>query len=316
MKPLKNQRRAHEAVLVKEVIAALGLKKAHLKNQACYIDATVGTGGHSLELLKAGAKVLAIDADKQMLEIARKRLEKACPAPEDKLREDFKLVHGNFRKIDKIGQREGFSKVDGIIFDLGISSLHFASSSRGFSFKERKAPLDMRIDRESQKVTASDLLNNLRIDQLQRLFEATMAKLEAQKLAGAIVSKREGFPISAVGDLLSITEDVLGTSRKGRKLKLHPATKAFLALRMAVNSELENLKEVLPKAFDLLKKGGRLVVIAFHSGEDAIVKNYYRRKAKEGRAKILTKKPIVPGEQEVSQNPKARSAKMRALERL
>ncbi len=302
MRESGNKKKIHEPVMVDEVLEFFSLL-APLKKQARLIDATVGSGGHALEIAKAGAEILGIDADAEMLEIARSRLKKACPTR-------YRLVHGNFRNIDQIARDNGFLKVEGILFDLGVASQHFASARRGFSFSEKSAPLDMRLDAESQAVTAADLLNLLSESQLRKLFEATMTSQRASRLARAVASARNLKPIKKVGDFLEIVSQ-LGKA----KSRLHPATLPFLALRMAVNSELENLKEALPKAFGLLKTRGRLIVISFHSGEDVIVKNFFRNLEKQGKARILTKKPVLPKQEEVERNIRARSAKLRVLER-
>lgn len=310
MKKHKRQRIVHKPVLLEEVIDALGLKVALLKTQVKVIDATLGNAGHSIEIIKHGALVLGIDADKKMIDIARDRLQEACPSLDDLVQRPFKLVLGNFRDIDKIAQENDFNNVNGILFDLGVSNVHFASISRGFSFKKRSAKFDMRLDPKKQQVKASDLIEKLRPDQLTKLFEATMSKGEVSRLVRRIIETRERKEIKTVGDFLDICERVLT-----KKTKIHPATKAFLALRMAVNSELENLSEVLPKAFKLLDKNGRLLVISFHSGEDKIVKDYFRRIIKEGKAIAINQKPIVPENHEIKINPKARSAKLRIIEK-
>jgi 16S rRNA (cytosine1402-N4)-methyltransferase len=289
--------------MVREVLEKLKLT-APLKTQARYIDATLGTAGHSIEIIKRGGIVLGIDADKEMLGVARRRLKQACPSA-------FKLVNANFIKIDEIAQEAGFTKVDGILFDLGVSNLQLTSRIRGFSFGERTTPLDMRLDPKIQAVTGVDLLNSLRRDQLEALLGVVETKFLAKKLAQEIVLRRKSQPIKTVGDFLEVIQKV-----KRPKGKLHPATKAFLALRLAVNSELENLRMALPKAFGLLRKGGRLVVITFHSGEDSIVKHFFKQVSKNGKARLLTKKPIKPSDEEIKKNPKARSAKLRCLEKI
>lgn len=325
MRQFKNQKRIHKPVLVKEVIDVLGLTSAHLK-KPLVVDATVGSGGHSEAFIKMGAFVIGIDADKKILNFAKDNLEKvqlrqgyvgqACPAryrlvpgsAPSLTRGCFKLIHGNFRKIDELIKNAGFEKVDAILFDLGISSIHFESEKRGFSFKDANTPLDMRIDVDTQKVTAADLLNSLPKSKLRELFEVVMTKRDAVKIAEEVVLVRKIFPIRTVGDFYKISEKLF--KKRG---KLHPATKPFLALRMATNSELENLKEALPKAFNLLEKNGRMAVISFHSGEDAIVKSFFKDLERKRSAQILTKKPVIPGVEEIKKNPKARSAKMRAI---
>jgi 16S rRNA (cytosine1402-N4)-methyltransferase len=301
----------HEPVMVHEALYYLGLE-APLKDQAYKtIDATLGSGGYTLKLCEIGTRVLGIDADEDMLEIARERLEDACPASDKNVGGSFKLVHANFRDVDKVAKENGFSDVDGVVFDLGVSNIQLTSKKRGFSFGNKKAPLDMRVDRIDQNAKASDLLNVLREDQLEEMFGKVLSYQKAKKLAKEVSQKRKNKQFETVGDFLLITERIF--ERRG---KLHPATKPFLALRMATNSELENLEEALPKALKVLKSEGRLVVVSFHSGEDEIVKEFFKKAEKDGLAKIITRSPITPSEVEVNKNPKSRSAKLRAIEKI
>lgn len=297
--------------MAQEALYYLGLDAPLNKRAYKVIDATLGTGGYTLRLCGIGAAVLGIDADESMLEIARERLDAACPAPDNAVGGSFKLVHGNFKDIDEIAEENGFSPADGIVFDLGVSNLQLTGENRGFSFGKKDAPLDMRLDVTTQKAMASDLLSALREDQLEDMFAKVLTHGKAKKLSQEIVERREAEPIKTVGDFLLITNRIF--ERRGR---LHPATKPFLALRMATNSELENLEEALPKAVKVLKKGGKLVVVSFHSGEDEIVKNFFKRVERDGNAKVLTRSPISPSEVEINKNPKARSAKLRALEKI
>lgn len=268
----------HEPVLLKEVIYSL-----HIKNQGRYIDATLGAGGYTKEMSENGGIVLGIDADESMLEIAREKLKGF----------DAKLVNGNFRDIKRIALENGFTGVDGIVFDLGVSNVHFSDMNRGFSFRNPEADLDMRLNPHSQQVKASDLLNMLRVDQLTEMF--------GRKIANQIVEFRETKKFQKVGDFLSLFSE----KRIG---KLHSATKAFLALRIAVNSELENLMAALPQAYELLGPGGVLAVVSFHSLEDEIVKDFMRSKGRKNEA-------IKPTGEEVSRNPKSRSAILRFIEK-
>lgn len=260
---------------------------AHLNKKKSAVDATLGTGGHSLKLLESGVKVLGIESDPEILEIAKKRLEKF----------DCKLVHGNFKDIDKIAKENGFNKVGGILFDLGVSNLQLMDESRGFSFSNPGAFLDMRIDKKGQEVTGSILLNALRKDQLEDMFSKVLDSSSARWLAKRVLEKREVEPIKKVGDFLDICEGLRG------KARLNPATLPMLAVRIAVNSELENLKEALPKAYDLLEVGGKLLIITFHSAEEEVVKSFSKQ--------FLG--PIKPIMEEVNNNPKARSAELFVL---
>lgn len=295
----------HEPVMVDEV-----LKYAHLKNQARIIDATVGTAGHSLELVKSGVDVLGIEADGEMIEIAEKRLKEACPTPNKNGWGSFKLVHANFRNIDSIAEAESFTKVDTVLFDLGTSNLQLTSKVRGFSFLNPDAELDMRIDASVQALKGSDLLNGLREDQLRELFAQVISPFAAQVISRKIVDFRKIKMFSTVGDFLKVCEGIRG------KPGLSPATLPFLALRIAVNSELENLSEALPKAFDLLKKGGRLLVIAFHSGERKVVLDFFFDAQRKAAAKVLTENPIVAAGAETDKNPRSRSAELYVLEKI
>lgn len=307
----------HEPILVHEVLECFELTSAHLNNQVQnghtqkrkFIDATVGTAGHTVEIVKAGGEVLGIDADCEILKIAEKRLREACPTTFSlHERGSYKLVCANFKEIDKIAQDNGFDKVSGILFDLGVSNLHLSSASRGFSFQSPNAQLDMRLNPEVQAISGADLLNGLREDQLKVLFGKTLNFVDARKIVEAIVCWRKKKKIETVGDFIEICKVVRG------KPGLHPATVQFLALRIAVNSELENLSEVLPKAFSLLTIGGKMLVITFHSLEDTIVKGFFRKKMDEGVGEV-EKKPLVPTLAEVARNPKARSAKLRVMTR-
>lgn len=296
----------HETVMPAEAVNGL-----HIKKLANYIDATLGNGGHALEILKQGGNVLGIDMDPEMIEIAQKRLRKACPAANQSVHgQSFKLVHGNFINIDSLAKENGWLPVSGILFDLGVSNVHLKDLERGFSFENPEANLDMRIDPSTQAVSAADLLNVLREDQLQSLFETTLDPGPAKWITGRVLHSKAKKPISTVGDMLEVCEG-LKIGKKG----INEATLPFLALRISVNSELLNLKEVLPKAFELLGTGGRLVVISFHSGEDRIAKDFFKQKEKEGSASLVTLKPEKASEEEVLANRRSRSAKMRVLEK-
>ncbi len=289
----------HETVLVEEVVDAL-----HIEKNGRYIDATLGNAGHSLEILKLGGKVLGIDMDPKMLKIATDRLEKEIGD-----RETYKLVQGNFSKVDEIAKKEGWNEIDGILLDLGVTNLHLKDVERGFSFANPEAILDMRMDPKDQGVKGSDLLNVLREDQLRQMFEVTLEPGASKWISGRVIHSRNVKAIETVGDFLEICEGL-----KVGKPGLNEATLPFLAVRIAVNSELSNLEEVLPKAFGLLKKGGRLVVISFHSKEDVLVKNFFKEMASIG-AKQITFRPVMAGEGELRLNKRARSAKMRILEK-
>jgi 16S rRNA (cytosine1402-N4)-methyltransferase len=266
----------HESVLVKEVIESL-----HLNTSSQIIDCTLGTGGHTEAIIEAGAVVLGIEADPKMLEMAKERL----------TGKNAKLVLGNFDNITNIAKENGFTAVDGILLDLGVSNIHLKDDSRGFSFSNPDQDLDMRLNPENQGVKASDLLNALDQTQLTHLFEKVLSHNESKRIASRVVTLR---PIYKVSELIDVLKDI------PHKEHLNPATLPMLALRIAVNSELDNLKKVIPEVFELLKKNGKLLIITFHSGEEKIVQKYMNE-----RTKIR-----VPSYAEINKNVRSRSAKL------
>jgi len=306
MKRKSQRREIHKSVLEDEVNKILGIN-ALLNTQALIIDATLDGGGHTLKFIKNGISVLGIDADEEMLEVAKKRISKACPALDKD--QTLMLVNDNFKDIDTIAQSHGFVDVDGILFDLGISTEHFFDK-RGFSYKNTDDLLDMRIDTAKNKVKGMDLLNALRKDQLVDLFSEVLEGGMARKIAKETVRMRKLSQYEKVSDFLRVIGNVIKRPTDSDLAKI------FLALRIAVNSELENLETALPKAFSLLRSGGRLVVISFHSGEDAIVKKYFKDLVENGKAKIFTKGPVMASGKEILNNPKARSAKLRFVEKI
>lgn len=292
----------HISVLKEEVIKFL----APRPNEN-FIDATVDGGGHAMEILKKNApkgKVLGIDWDKEIIRKLRLKIEKS----------DFKerliLVNDNFKNLKRIVEKNNFKEISGILFDLGFSSWHIEKSKKGFSFQKDEI-LDMRYGKSD--IRAVDILNKWQEKDIERILREYGQEFFSRKIARAIVENRKKKPIIKTGELVEIIEKVVP---KRKKQKIHPATKTFQALRIAVNQELENLKEALPQAIEVLKPGGRLVLISFHSLEDKIVKKFFRQKEKEGEAEILTKKPITPTEKEIKENPRSRSAKLRAIKKI
>jgi len=314
----------HEPVLLAEMLDFVNIGRlAHLHGTKV-IDATLGFGGHTIEILKRGVEVLGIEADSETLKLAKNEIDnvflrhdesdyggsKTCPASENKFG-SFKLIHSNFKDIDIVARENGFGTVDGVLFDLGVSTYQIKSDSRGFSFSNPDAYLDMRLDRSTQGVRASMLLNALDQTQLVNMFGKVLDFGLSKRLAKAVVEARKVKAFETVGDLLKLTDRIFTKSAN-----INPATKAFMALRIAVNSELENLSEALPKAFSLLNKGGRLVVISFHSGEDSIVKAFMKKAVNERIAAQITSKPVAPKSSEIKMNPKSRSAKLRCIEKI
>ncbi|HUS59870.1 MAG TPA: 16S rRNA (cytosine(1402)-N(4))-methyltransferase RsmH [Nevskiaceae bacterium] len=291
--------RFHKPVLLKEIINYLKVIRGEK-----YIDATIGGGGHAQQILSLGGKILGIDCDPEAIKAAGRCLPTACPT-------SWRLVQGNFVHLKKIAEKNKYTGVAGILFDLGVSTYQLETPKRGFSFK-LEGPLDMRMD-PSLSVTAADLVNGLNKGELDELFSKLGQEHYSRRIAEAICRARRLKPIKASNELAEIIAKV--RSKRGF-IRLHPATRCFQALRIAVNDELNNLKNALPQALDLLKLGGRLVVISFHSGEDRIVKQFFRKKDEAGELRILTKKPVRPTQEEVGKNPRSRSAKLRAGEKI
>lgn len=300
-------------MLLSEVIAGLAPKAGGL-----YIDGTLGGGGHALAILAAsspGGRLLGIDADPAALAASQDRL---LPYA-DRLT----LAHGNFGEIGRIARNHGFSQADGIVLDLGVSSYQLDTPERGFSFMA-DAPLDMRLD-PTQGETAADLVNQLPEGELADIIFLYGEEHGSRRVAKAVVEARRGGRIATTRELADLVERALG----GRKGKIHPATKTFQALRIAVNRELEQLEAALPQAAELLKPGGRLAIISFHSLEDRIVKLFFRAesgrptieqresgyKDREPVIRMVQTKPIVPTDAEQSSNPRSRSAKLRIVEK-
>jgi 16S rRNA (cytosine1402-N4)-methyltransferase len=288
-----SQDRAHLAVLYEPVIESLAPHDG-----GCYIDATLGAGGHAAGILDASAptgRLLGLDADPDALEIAAQNLARYGA------RAFF--VHSNFENLNAIAAAHGFAPADGIVLDLGLSSMQLGDAARGFSFLSDGA-LDMRFN-SNDKTTAADLVNSLDEKELADLIFEYGEERASRRLARAIVDAR---PLSTTRQLAEVIERALG--RRGR---IHPATRTFQALRIAVNRELEVLDHVLPQVVETLKPGGRVAIISFHSLEDRRVKNFFRLSE---RLRVLTKHPIQPADKEIAANPRSRSAKLRVAERV
>ncbi|MBS7647782.1 16S rRNA (cytosine(1402)-N(4))-methyltransferase RsmH [Candidatus Bathyarchaeota archaeon] len=267
-----------------------------------FVDCTVGLGGHALAILernKPDGRVLGIDFDPQILEDLKLRVRGK------EFEKRFILVCDNFANLEEIAKKHGFASVSGVLFDLGLSSWHLETSRRGFSLW-RNEPLDMRYNPKVNTLTAETILNTWNLTDIERILRVYGQERFARRIAKKIVESR---PLRSTIDLVIAVEGA--TPRWYHRRRIHFATKTFQALRIAVNNELENLEKALPQAINVLGVGGKLAVIAFHSLEDRIVKNFMRTKAKEGAVKILTKKPIRPSEKEVKENPRARSARLR-----
>ncbi|MCL4399670.1 16S rRNA (cytosine(1402)-N(4))-methyltransferase RsmH [Patescibacteria group bacterium] len=290
----------HVPVLLKETVGILDPKKGEF-----FIDGTLGAGGHSEEILKRispGGTLLGIDLDPEMLEKTKRRFE-GLDLGSMKI-----FTEGNYADIPKVIQRHRLPKADGLILDLGFSSWHIESSGRGFSFALDE-PLDMRYSPKINDLNAYSVVNGENEYELAKIIYEYGEERNSRRISKAIVTARRNKKIRTSRELSEIINSAFG----GRQGKINNATKTFQAIRIYVNGELENLKTVLEETPEILKKGGRLGIITFHSLEDKIVKEKFKSLEKKGQAEILNKKVIKPEREEIIRNPKSRSAKLRAI---
>lgn len=288
--------------MLKEIISSLELKRG-----AVVVDATVGGGGHSSQILKKiipDGRLVGIDADPDALIIAAHTLKDYTG--------NFTLVNDNFRNIDRILSKENIKDVDAILMDLGISSYQLEDANRGFSIKQ-ESRLDMRMNSRSG-ITAYDIINRCSEKDLSEIIEKYGEERFHNRIARYISESRRNKPIETTRELAGIIHRAVGY--RYRNLRIDPATRTFQAIRIRVNDELGSLEEGLKKAIFWLKPGGRIAVISFHSLEDRIVKNLFKGYSGLGVLKIITKKPLTPSQDEIFDNPRARSAKMRVAERI
>lgn len=307
----------HLSVLLRESVDFLSPKSGGV-----FVDATLGMGGHSEALLGSNKdlKVFGIDQDAEAIKIANERLERFGGR--------FKAIQANFVDIKSIAKAENLTEVDGIIADLGVSSLQFDSEERGFSFRF-DAELDMRMNADSDEPTAAELLETLTEEEIANVIYQYGEERASRKIARWIVERRsKGDPITTTRDLAALVERAV---RKGGKDKIHPATRTFQALRIAVNKELDYLETFLADAVEILKIEGRLAVITFHSLEDRIVKQAFQKMSgrcfcpprmpicvcgADKKVEILTRKPITASDEELSENMRSRSAKLRVVRKI
>jgi 16S rRNA (cytosine1402-N4)-methyltransferase len=304
-------------VLLLETVGLLAPERGGL-----FVDATLGLGGHSEAILEASndTRVLGIDRDREALRLASERLARFGTR--------FRPAHANFSDIARVLGEAGEREANGILADLGVSSLQFDTPERGFSFRH-EAPLDMRMDASGDEGTAAELLERLPEEEIARVIYEYGEERKSRRIARWIVERRDrGEPLRTTTELAELVARAVGHKRGDR---IHPATRTFQALRIAVNRELEGLGEFVETAVDLLQAGGRLAVISFHSLEDRVVKRALRRLAGQCECdrrmpvcacgarravEILTRRPVAPGENETEENPRARSAKLRACAKL
>lgn len=295
----------HVSVLLQEVIEALSIEPGKL-----YIDATLGGGGHTFEILKRGGKVLGIDWDEEALEYVTKRVK----GSKFQIGKDITLAKGNFKDIVQIAKENGFENAAGIVFDLGVSSHQIEKPERGFSF-QREGPLDMRMSKDLA-VMAKDLINGLNKGELYELFLKLGEEHAARTISSSIISARGIKPIETTAELAEIVQGAYGLKGEVKPfMKARANQKVFQALRIAVNDELNNLRDALPSALEILGPKGRIAAVSFHSLEDRIVKWKFVQFQTEGLGAILTKHPVVPAQEEIEANRRSISAKLRVFEK-
>ncbi len=309
----------HDPVMVDEVLEQLKPGEA---GEGIFLDGTTSTGGHALEIarkLGPGGTLIGIDLDESALEVANERLEG--------LRPEVKLYRANFSDTDLVLKEAGFTSIDGILLDLGFSSFQLEDKARGFSFQS-DGPLDMRMD-QGAKTTAEEVVNTYSFGELKELILHYGEDEWADGIAREIVKSRKESRITTTGELVSVIESALPEGEKGRR-RIHPATKTFQALRIVVNNEMKNLEDGLETAFECLKRGGVLAVISYHSLEDRRVKQFFNQKendcicppdlpvcrCEEEKEVEITANGLTPAEKEVRENPRSRSAKLRAGRKL
>lgn len=292
----------HVPVLLHEAITELSPRPGET-----IVDATLGGGGHSAKICEAvgpHGTLLAFDADPD-----------AFPRSEAALKEfpcRKVFIHGNFREMDQLLREKGITQVGGILFDLGISSFHLEVSGRGFSFR-KKEPLLMTLGKDTTR-TAYEIVNHWGEEELTKIFREYGEEQFARPIAQSIIAARKAGPIGESDALAEIIYHAV--PRWYRARKIHPATKTFQALRIATNEEMDALEEGLQAGWNILKPGGRMAVISFHSLEDRIVKNFFKEKCAEGGGELVNKKPTPPGRREQEENPRSRSAKLRTIEKI
>ncbi|MCX6811669.1 MAG: 16S rRNA (cytosine(1402)-N(4))-methyltransferase RsmH [Candidatus Berkelbacteria bacterium] len=295
----------HIPVMAKETIEFLAVKP-----DGIYIDTTLGGGGHAEKILvklSDKGKLIGIDQDGEAVIAAKKKLAK--------YQKKTIFVHDNFKNLELILSELNVDKVNGILLDLGVSSYQLDNPERGFSFKEdADAILDMRMD-QKQKLSAYEVINNYSEEELRQIFFELGEEKFSRQIAREIMKRRREKAIKTVNDLIGVIKSATPPGYRFSH-RHHFASKIFRAIRIEVNHELEALREVLPQAVHRLNRGGRLVVISFHSLEDRIVKHFFREKKNEGVVDILTKKLLIPTMEEIALNPRAESAKLRAIEKI
>jgi 16S rRNA (cytosine1402-N4)-methyltransferase len=295
----------HITVLKDETIHGLGIQSGDI-----VVDGTLGGGGHTREIIQifgSGVKIIGIDFDKDSIERTKALI---GDTPHDIV---YRTI--GFQELDKVLKELNINHVDRILLDLGLSSFQLEVAERGFSFlKDEPLLMTMKKDPTKDDLTALDIVNSWDEENIADIIYGFGEEKYSRKIAKAIVEARKEKPIKTTFDLVEIIEKAVG--RYYKKMRIHLATRTFQALRIATNSELVNLQEVIKKGFQFLIQGGRMAIITFHSLEDRIVKHEFRRLKEEGYANIITKKPIIPSKSEIINNPRSRSAKLRIIEKI
>jgi 16S rRNA (cytosine1402-N4)-methyltransferase len=298
------EEKLHVPVMLQEVLNYLKPSPGQI-----IVDATLGTGGHSLEILKRilpGGKLVGIDRDENSLAICRQRLMS--------FQGNTEFVHANFTDLDQVLGNLGIDKIDGIVFDLGISSYQLQDAQRGFSFQE-DGPLDMRLDKSSY-ISAYDLVNHLNENEISQMLWNFGQERWHNRIARLLVQERRNEPIATTRQLANLVIRAIPHRYRRSYYRIHPATRTFQAVRIAVNRELEILESTVKKAVDILRKQARICVISFHSLEDRAIKHTFRALKSDGLINIITAKPLTPNPGEIEANPSSRSSKFRVAERI
>jgi 16S rRNA (cytosine1402-N4)-methyltransferase len=298
------EEKLHVPVMLQEVLDFLKLAPGQI-----IVDATLGTGGHSLEILKRitpGGRLVGIDRDENSLSVCRQRLAE--------FKDNTEFVHANFADLDQVLANLDIKKIDGIVFDLGISSYQLQDAQRGFSFQE-EGPLDMRLDKSSY-ISAYDLVNNLNENEISQMLWNFGQERWHNRIAQLLIQERRNEPIATTKQLANLVMRAIPHRYRRSYYRIHPATRTFQAVRIAVNRELEILESAIKKAVDILSKQARICVISFHSLEDRAIKHSFRALKADGLIDIITVKPLTPGFGEREVNPSSRSSKFRVAERI
>ena len=291
----------HTPVLLDEVLEWLDIKP-----EGNYVDATLGAGGHSAAIAQklTSGRLISLDRDVQALELARQRL----TSLDTNVASRVTLVHAAFSKIAEVVRELEIPMVDGVLADLGVSSMQLDRGERGFSFREAAA-LDMRMDTVNDALTADEIVNQWSENEIADLLYREADEHDSRRIAKMIVRARP------IRDTAHLATTVAGARKQWGRQRLHPATKTFLALRIAVNREMEELGQFLSRTPDTINSGGRLVLLTYHSREDRIVKHAFQQGERDGTLRVLTRHVVVPGERELFENPRSRSAKLRCAEK-